>query len=91
MFSLKDVVALRAATDRMRPVQKILTVAQCALGILVDRDDDRLHMVVTPGFPAGQMPYLREGVDPRRVILGVGVVPFGRRALPAPPTEDLGF
>ena len=43
----RDVVASTAATDRVRPVQEILAVAQGAFGALMNRDDDAMDVVVT--------------------------------------------
>jgi hypothetical protein len=72
-FALLWEIVTPAAT-----VQKILPVAQGALGVLINRDDDGLDVLVAPTFPAGQMPDLRQRVDPGRVVLGVRVVPLWR-------------
>ena len=44
----RDVVASTAATDRVRPVQETLTIAQGTLCVLINRDDDGLEVLVTP-------------------------------------------
>ncbi len=37
--------------DGLRPVEEELAVAERGLRILIDRNDDRLHMVKAPAFP----------------------------------------
>jgi predicted transcriptional regulator len=46
---LRNVLA-PATTNAIRLVEKVTPVTQRRLGILVDRDDDRLHMRVAPAF-----------------------------------------
>src|ERR1700738_1735702 len=59
-----------------------MPVARSRFRVLVDRDDDRLNVVVTPPFPGADF---GEGFDPRRVVLSVGVVPFQRLYHRQPP------
>jgi hypothetical protein len=83
----------RHTSRRLRNVvvQEIVAVAQGALRILINRNDDRLDMLVTPPFAAGEISDLSECLDPRRILLHwrrtIAVV----RASPAPAAEDLGF
>jgi hypothetical protein len=66
-----------ATPNPIRLVEKITPVTQRRFGILVDRNDDRLHMRVAPAFPRRLDANLRQGFYPRRVIRVV-VVPFER-------------
>ena len=47
--------------DAIRLVEKITPVTQRRLGVLVDRNDDRLHMRVAPAFPRRLDADLRQG------------------------------
>jgi hypothetical protein len=58
--SLRDIVAPAAAADTVGLVQKILTIAERGLGVLVDRDDDRLDMLIAPAFAGGATSYFRQ-------------------------------
>ena len=64
-------------TDAIWPVEKITPVAQRRLGVLIDRDDDRLHMRVAPAFARGLDADFCQRVYPWRVIRVV-VVPSKR-------------
>ena len=66
-----------ATPNPIRLVEKITPVTQRRFGILVDRNDDRLHMRVAPAFPRRLDANLRQGFYPRRVIRVV-VVPSER-------------
>ena len=50
-----------AAPDPIRPVEEITPVTQRRFGILIDRNDDRLHMRVAPAFPRRLDANLRQG------------------------------
>ena len=73
---LRNVLA-PATTNAIRLVEKVTPVTQRRLGILVDRDDDRLHMRVAPAFARGLDADFRQSVYPWRVIRVV-VVPSKR-------------
>jgi hypothetical protein len=50
-----------ASPNAIRLVEKVTPVAQRRFGILVDRNDDRLHMRVTPAFARRLDTDLRQG------------------------------
>jgi hypothetical protein len=60
----------------MRPVLEILAVTGGGFGILVDRYDDCLNVVVAPPFSNGDITGLSQSIEEGRIIFGVGVVPF---------------
>jgi len=60
-----------ASASPVRPVQEKLAVAESRFGILIDRDDDRLYMVVAIPFQGRLAPHIGKRLDPRRVI-GIG-------------------
>ena len=66
-----------ASASPLRPVQEKLAVAESRFGILIDRDDDRLYMVVAIPFQGRLAPHIGKRLDPRRVI-GIGIKPLGR-------------
>jgi hypothetical protein len=59
------------SSDSIRPVKKELPVAESCLGVLINRNDDCLDVLVTPAFSPSQMPNLG-----KRLVPG-GVSPFG--------------
>src|SRR6516165_8953667 len=79
--SVKKAAVLRVAMFRMPspnpvwPVQEILTVAERGLGILIDRDNDRLHMGIAVTLQSRLASHISKRLDPRRMIRLV-VVPF---------------
>jgi hypothetical protein len=60
----------------MRPVQEKLAVAESGFGILIDRDDDRLHVMVAVALQSCLAPHICECVDPWWIV-GLVVVPSG--------------
>jgi hypothetical protein len=64
-----------ASANPLRLVPKILAIAEGGLGILIDDDDDRLHMMVAITLEWRLAPHLRQRLYPRR-IAGLVVVPF---------------
>jgi hypothetical protein len=61
-------------TDAVRLVEKVVAVAQRLLGVLVDRDRDRLHVLSTVAFTRCLSPQLSERIDPWRAV--IFAVPF---------------
>jgi len=61
----------------VRPVQEELAVAESGFGILIDRDDDRLRMMVAVALQSCLAPHICQCLDPRWIV-GVVVVPSGR-------------
>jgi hypothetical protein len=57
----------------VRRVLKILPVTRGSFGILVDRHNDRLDMLVAPSFPYSDVPALRQCIKEGRVIFSVVV------------------
>jgi hypothetical protein len=76
---LGHVTGLTGSADAVRLVEKVIPVAQRRLGILIDRDDDRLHMRVAPTFARGLDADFRKRVYPRRVV-HLLIVPLQRLA-----------
>src|SRR5438477_4845846 len=66
-----------ASANPIRFVQKELAIAERLLRILVDRNNDRLNVLVAPPFPRGTHSYFSQGSDPWRVV-GFVVVPLQR-------------
>jgi hypothetical protein len=66
-----------AAPNPIRLVEKITSVTQRRFGILIDRNDDRLHMRVAPAFPRRLDTDFGQGFYPWRIIRVV-VVPSER-------------
>jgi hypothetical protein len=50
------------------PIQEEVTVAESRLGVLIDCNDDRLNVSVTPAFARSQMPNLCERFYPRWLL-----------------------
>ena len=67
----------------MRLILKILPVTRSRLGLLVDRNDDGLDVEVAPTFPYSDVAGLCQGIEERRIILGVVVVPRPQRCAPS--------
>jgi|EndMetStandDraft_4_1072995.scaffolds.fasta_scaffold151919_1 hypothetical protein len=67
---------LCALTYAVGLVEEIITVAQCILGLLIDRDSIRLDVLETMAFVCRPLAQLGERVDPRRVVSSAHVVPF---------------
>jgi hypothetical protein len=59
-YRLRNVLAPPPA-DPIRLIEKITPVTQRRLGVLIDRNDDRLHMRVAPAFPRGLDANFRQG------------------------------
>ena len=56
----------RFSSDAVRPVQAVVAIAERCLGVLVDRDDDRLDMSVAVALARRLMPDIGESLYPRR-------------------------
>jgi hypothetical protein len=90
--SLRDVIAL--PTDSIGSVQEVAPIAQSRFRVLVNRDDDGLHVVEAVALPCSHVAHIGQRLNPGRIV-GVGVVPFERftrrwsglfsSGLPAPP------
>lgn len=76
--SSRNIIA--PAADAVRAVEKEVPVAHCGLGVLIDGDDDGLHMRVTVPLARRQVADLGECPNPGP-IFGVGFVPFCSYAL----------
>jgi hypothetical protein len=61
----------------VRLVQKILAVTQGRFSRLIDRDNDRLHMMVAVALQRRPASHLRKCLYPRRIV-GLFIIPFGR-------------
>jgi hypothetical protein len=61
----------------VRPVQEKLAIAESRFGILNDRDNDCLHMMVAVTLQSCLAPHIRQCLDPWRIV-GTIVVPSGR-------------
>ena len=64
-----------ASADAAGLVQKELPVTQRRFRILIDRHDNCLDVMVTPAFASCPASNLRQGPNPRRMILFL-VIPF---------------
>jgi hypothetical protein len=65
----RNVTLLPAAP--MGPVQEIIPIAQGAFGVLINRDDDCLDMVIMPAFTGRQTPDFGQGFNPWRIAVFV--------------------
>ena len=63
---LRNLIVLPA--DTVRLVQEVLTIAEGAFCILVDREHDRLHMAEAVAFTRAQVSYIGERLNPGRVV-----------------------
>jgi hypothetical protein len=72
-----------ALSHPVRLVEKVVPVAQRLLGVLIDRDGDRLNMLETIALTRGSLAQLGECIDPGRAV--VLVVPF--QVVRASPSE----
>src|SRR6202012_2499809 len=62
------------ASNRMRLVQKIIPIAGRRFRILVDRNDDRLDVLVAPPFPRRSVAHVVQGLEKRRQFWLVGKI-----------------
>src|SRR5437868_7705979 len=75
----RTVVVLAAAADRVRLVPEELAIARGGLGVLVDRQQDGLDVVIAPAFMDADAAHLGQRLDERRMIVAVAI-PFERLA-----------
>jgi hypothetical protein len=73
--TLGNLVVLPA--DTVRLVQEVLTIAQGASCMLVDREHDRLHVVEAVAFTRTHVSYICERLNPGRMVR-IGIVPIHR-------------
>lgn len=65
--SLRDIV-LGATPDALGPIEEELSIAESRLGVLIDRNNDRLNVLVSPAFSRSQMANLRKRLDPKWIV-----------------------
>jgi hypothetical protein len=58
----------------VRPIQKVVAVAQSSFGVLIDRDHDRLDVLIAVALERTHAANVGECFNPGRVIC-IGVVP----------------
>jgi hypothetical protein len=58
LHSLWNVIILPAAADRVRPIPEILAIASRRFRVLINRNQDRFDVVVTPTFMHSHVPDL---------------------------------
>ena len=63
------------STDAIGLVEKVIAVAERLLCVLVDRNGDRLDVLIAVALSRGPLPKFGKRVDPRRTVRLV-IVPF---------------
>src|SRR5579872_2511868 len=53
-----------ASANPVRPVQEIAAVAERRFGVLIDGDDDRLHMLIAVAFQCRLPSHVSQRIDP---------------------------